>query len=265
MGKTIFADRAYIDKALEEHKFALVEYFNSRFETMERDILEILNAKTETSTPEPEKPQERQNKAVRRDAEEEPEWMIWKMAMSRKVGQIVKQYPTCFENGNNLLKRIYQKMNNVYGFVADQERKPYRDTVKADNKRITVLEVIAYSPQWRSIFESVLDNMAEEARIRIEKEKAVDAENLSRPHQEIIQPLIDARGDRSIYGCATYSIVISRMKKHGLDLDAEKAAYQARNGLKRKIRNSEIIEGDLGIKRKFIEAVTEIMCEMKAS
>lgn len=263
MGKVIFADRAYIDKKLEEQQFALVDYFNRRFEAMERDILATLGVETSIPIPEAEKPLERDNRTVKREPEEEPEWIIWKKEMKKRVEIIAKQYPNYFESANNLLSRIYQKMKCVYGFVLEQERKPFKDLSGANNRRITTLEVVAYSSQWRNIFECVLGNMEEEARIRREKEKAVNAEMLSKSYREIIQPLIEARGDHSNYGCSTYTVVISRMKKRGLDMDAAKAAYQAKNGLKRKISNRELIDGDQEVKRRYIEAVTEIMCELK--
>ena len=265
MGKQIFADRAYIDKKMEEMQFALIDYFNHRFQAAQDDILDILG---EQKGPVyiPPKMQEQLNntpKEILEDEPEQPEWMIWKMEMSKKVGEVVKQYPKYYTNANDLLRKIYQKMNMVYGFVAEQERKRHKDPTGADVKRLSTLEVISYNHQYRSIFESILENMAEEAKIKTEKENAINTETLAKPRHELIAPLILARGDRSNYGCATYTMVLSRMKKCGMDIEAAKEAYKANNGIKRKVTNGELIDNDLEVKKRFIQAITEILMEIK--
>ena len=264
MGKTIFADRPYIDKKMEELHFGMIDYFNKRFKMLETDILAALGIKAEDSAPQPEKPQEKEIKAVSEQMEEEPEWMIWKMKMSRRVGEIVKQFPGYYTNGNDLLRIVYRKMNTVYGFVAEQERKQYKDPCGASNKKPSTLEIIAYNPQYRSIFEAVLENIAEGARVREEKEKAVTMEMLATPHQDIIKPLLDARGDKSNCGCVTYTIVYKRMKRHGADFETVEADYRKQfEKPKGKVSKGSLIEHDSGLKKKFIESVTELMLEIK--
>lgn len=266
MGKTVFADRPYIDKKMEELHFGLVDYFNKRFEALQTDILAALGVQTEDSIPQMEKPQEKENKAVREQVEEEPEWMIWKMNMSRRVGEIVKRYPSYYTNGNDLLRKVYQKMNMVYGFVVEQERKHYRDPFGAGNKKPSTLEIIAYNPQHQSIFESVLENMAEEAKVREEKEKATTAAALAASLQDIIKPLVDARGDITNFGCATYTSVYNQMKRNGVDFKAAEGDYRTRfKKPKGKITKGLLIENDPGLKKKFVETVTELLLEIKSN
>lgn len=54
------------------------------------------------------------------------------------------------------LSELYRYMNTSYGFVADQIRKEMRDD--GDSKKISTLETIAHSPEWKDIFEGILED-----------------------------------------------------------------------------------------------------------
>ena len=186
----------------------------------------------------------------------------WKLRMRKEVDKVVKAYPNRFTDFNALLKKIYAKMRNKYGIVLEQDVKEHMDLYGLDKKPST-LEVISYNEMNKSIFESILKNIEEEARMDKEKKAAIDESLMSKSRAEIIQPLIEARGDKSNYGCATYTAVKSRMKKLGADFEAAEATYRGREGIKRKVKSKELMDVDLGLKRKFIEAVTELLAEAK--
>lgn len=248
MGKetTMMVDRAYIDAQILSLQATLIAYFDNQF----RALYDLIT-KTQIQSP------------TQEAVDEQPtEEFAWKLEMRKQVDGLVKQYPARFSDFNTLLKKVYRKMRNVYGIVPEQDIKEYMSRTRAD-KRPSTLEIISYNPQYRSIFESVLVNIAEEARMGAEKEKAVDDATMAMSRAEIIQPLIEARGDKSLYGCNTHVSVRARMKKLGADFDAAEKDYRKRKGIKRKINNSELIDNDQNLKRKFIEAVVELLDDEK--
>lgn len=151
-------------------------------------------------------------------------------------------------------------MDSQYGVCLAQEFKEYRGGTEG---RVTMLEVVSSKEMLRSLFEPILFNMEEECRIREEKEQAAAAVMLARTRQEIIQPLIEARNDHSIYGSATYSAVGARMRKKGIDFEAAEDAYREKTGIKRKIKNNELIDNNVELKKKFAETVAEMLHETK--
>ena len=91
---------------------------------------------------------------------------------------------------------------------------------------------------------------------------AAEAE-MGKTRQEIIQPLIEARGDKSNYGCATYTLVKGRLKKKGILYTNYEEGYRRDTGIKRHISNGELIENIPALKREFAKAVGELLAEQK--
>lgn len=244
MGKetAMMVDRAYIDAQILSLQATLIAYLDNQF----RSLYDLIT-----------KPQT-QDASAGQPTEE----FAWKLEMRKKVDILVKMYPSRFPDFNTLLKKIYRKMRNVYGIVLEQDIKEYMSSTGAD-KRPSTLEIISYNPQYRSIFESVLANIAEEARLDEEKAKAADEATMAMSRAEIIQPLVEARGDKSNFGCNTHAVVRGKMKRMGADFEAAEKDYRKRTGIKRKVSNAELIDNDEKLKRKFIEAVVELMDEVK--
>ena len=63
------------------------------------------------------------------------------------------------------------------------------------------------------------------------------------------------------FGCATYNVVKSRMKKHGVKLEDYEAEFRKRTGIKRKASNGELIDNMPALKREFAKAVGELLAE----
>lgn len=239
-----FIDRGYLDSQLATLKADIIAHIDNRMN-------ELLAQKTPAaSTP--------KRKTEPAGKGEPDPCMIWKMDMRKRCEKLCKDYPKYNANLTSVLGKIYRKMDSKYGVCLAQEFKEYRGGTEG---RVTMLEVVSSKEMLRSLFEPILSNMEEECRIREEKEQAVAAAMLARTRQEIIQPLIEARNDHSIYGSATHSAVWSRMRKKGIDFDAAEAAYRKSKDIKRKIKNNELIDNNVELKKKFAETVAEMLHE----
>ena len=84
---------------------------------------------------------------------------------------------------------------------------------------------------------------------------------IGKTRQEIIQPLIVARGDKSNFGCNTYTTVAARMRKNRIDFQAYADGYRKEKGIKRKVTNGELIDNIPALKREFAKAVGELLAE----
>lgn len=239
-----FIDRGYLDSQLAALKADIIAHIDNR-------MAELLAQKTPAaSTP---------KRKTEPTGKGEPDpCMIWKMDMRKRCEKLCKDYPKYNPNLTSVLGRIYRKMDAQYGACLAQEVKEYRGDTEG---RITTLEVVSSKEMLRSLFESILANAEEDCKLREEKEQAATAAMLARTRQEIIQPLIKARNDHSIYGSATHSAVWARMRKKGIDFDAAEAAYREKNNIKRKIKNNELIDNNVELKKKFAETVAEMLHE----
>lgn len=179
--------------------------------------------------------------------------------MRRRVDKLVKSYPELYSDFNNVLTRIYRKMRDVYGFVSEQAIKDYK--YATGSERASCLEVISEDEKLRSIFEPILFNLEEDSHKEIERRRMAAEVEQGKTRREIIQPLIEARGDTTNFGCATYNVVKSRMKKHGVKLEEYEAEFRKRTGIKRKVSNGELIDNMPVLKREFAKAVGELLVE----
>ena len=184
------------------------------------------------------------------------------MEMRRRVDKMVKEYPELYADFNTVLRRVYSKMRDVYGFVSDQAIKEYRNA-HPGIERASCLDAVSDSQQWRSIFEPVLSNLEEDSHKEMERRRMAAEAEMGKTRQEIIQPLIEARGDKSNYGCATYTLVKGRLKKKGILYANYEEGYRRDTGIKRHISNGELIDNVPALKREFAKAVGELLAEQK--
>ena len=126
---------------------------------------------------------------------------------------------------------------------------------------VTCLGVISEDAKLRSLFEPILFNLGEESRKEMERRRMAAEAEQGKTRQEIIQPLIAARGDTTNFGCVTYNMVKARMKKHGVKLEDYEAEFRKRTGIKRKVSNGELIDNMPVLKREFAKAVGELLVE----
>lgn len=97
-------------------------------------------------------------------------------------------------------------------------------------------------------------------KFEMRRRMAQEAE-IGKTRQEIIQPLIVARGDKSNFGCNTYTTVAARMRKNRIDFQAYADGYRKEKGIKRKVTNGELIDNIPALKREFAKAVGELLAE----
>lgn len=185
----------------------------------------------------------------------------WKLAMRRMIDKMVKEFPDRYQTFNTVLVKVYLRMRDVYGIVLEQYVKEYR-AIFGNDQKVSKLDIISHDETLRSLFEPILTDMYENTKAAAEKVKEIDLALLNKSKQEIIQPLIDLRKDKTNYGCTTYTITMARMRKNGVDFPAAAAAYTERKQLTRKVKNGELLENDPEIKRAFAQAVAELIKEL---
>lgn len=242
-----FIDRGYLDTQIAKLKAGLLAHIDHRFDELQEQLCNPTPVDADKkSTPD-------KKKAVEKDP-----CQVWKEEAYRQCKKLVKEYPDQHNNYNSVLTKIYTKIKNTYGICLDQEVKEYKN---GETGYVPTIDAISVKGDLRSLFESILGNMEEECKLREEKKKAVTTAMLARTRQEIIQPLIDARNDHSIYGSATYSAVSARMRKKGIDIEAEKEAYRKKKGIKRRINRNELFDNDADMKKIFAETVAELLHE----
>ena len=243
----LFLDRAYIDQKFVELRSDIMATLDAKFRMVqdrENKIISMLGGA-----------QTQEKRAVKAPVEKQPsvsDEINWKVEMRRRV----------YADFNTVLRRVYGKMRDVYGFVSEQAIKEYRNA-HPGIERASCLDAVSDSPQWRSIFDPVLSNLEEDSRKEMERRRMAAEAEMGKTRQEIIQPLIEARGDKSNYGCATYTLVKGRLKKKGILYANYEEGYRRDTGIKRHISNGELIDNVPALKREFAKAVGELLAEQK--
>lgn len=239
-------DRTYIDQHLATLRADIITVMDAKFRAIQNNqerIIKLLEGGDE-------KP---------RKEETITEAYAWKLEMRRRVDKMVKNYPELYSDFNNVLHRVYLKMRDVYGFVSEQAIKDYKYATGAE--KASCLEVISEDEKLRSLFEPILSNLEEDSRKEMERRRMAQEAEMGKTRQEIIQPLIEARGDKSNFGCNTYTTVAARMRKNRIDFQAYADGYRKEKGIKRKVTNGELIDNIPALKREFAKAVGELLAE----
>lgn len=253
----LFLDRAYIDQKFVELRSDIMAILDAKFRTVQEQEDKIISLFEGTQRPE-----KRITKAPAEKLPSVPEEIAWKMDMRRRVDKMVKEYPELYADFNTVLRRVYDRMLRSYTFVRDQAIKEHKNA-HPGIERASCLDAISDNPQWRSIFESVLYNLGEDSFKEMERRRMAAEAEMGKTRQEIIQPLIEARGDKSNYGCATYTLVKGRLKKKGILYANYEEGYRRDTGIKRHISNGELIDNVPALKREFAKAVGELLAEQK--
>lgn len=244
----LFLDRAYIDRKFAELRADMITVMEAKFRAVQNNqekIIKLLEGDND-------KPRKQETIS---DA------YTWKIEMRRRVDKMVKNYPELYSDFNNVLHRVYLKMRDVYGFVSEQAIKDYKYATGAE--KASCLEVISEDGKLRSLFEPILSNLEEDSRKEMERRRMAQEAELGKTRQEIIQPLIDARGDTTNFGCATYVVVKARLRKNKVNYEDYEAEYRKKAGIKRKVTNGELIDNIPALKREFAKAVGELLAEQQ--
>lgn len=247
----LFLDRTYIDQHLAALRADIITVMDAKFRAIQNNqerIIKLLEGGSEKPKTE----------------ETISEAYTWKLDMRHRVDSMVKDYPKIFPNFNTVLNRVYLRMRNDYGFVSEQAIKDYKYATGVE--KASCLEVVSEDEKLRSLFGSILSNVEEESRMEMERRRMAEEAENGKTRQEIIQPLIEARGDKSNYGCVTYTAVAARMRRHKVDIQGYADEYRKGKGIQRKVTNGELIDNIPTLKREFAKAVGELLAEQnKAS
>lgn len=247
----LFLDRAYIDQKFAVLRSDMITVMDAKFRAVQNNQEKLIRLlEGDGVKPKIEKPKDI------------PDSYAWKLEMRRRVDKMVKDYPEMYSCFNNVVSRVYLKMRDVYGFVSDQAIKDYKYAHPGAEK-VSCLEVISEDPELRSLFEPILFDMGEDSRKEMERRRMAEEAKLGKTRQELIQPLIEARGDKSNFGCNTYTVVKARMGKHGVKIGDYEAECRKNTGIKRKLTNGEIIDNVPALKREFAKAVGELLAEIQ--
>ena len=239
-------DRTYIDQHLATLRADIITEMDAKFRAIQNNqerIIKLLEGGDE-------KPKKEETIT---------EAYAWKLEMRRRVDKMVKNYPELYSDFNNVLHRVYLKMRDVYGFVSAQAIKDYKYATGAE--KASCLEVISEDEKLRSLFEPILSNLEEDSRKEMNRRRMVQEAEMGKTRQEIIQPLIEARGDKSNYGCNTYTVVACRMRRNKIDIKGYADGYRKKKGIRRMVTNGELIDNIPTLKREFVKAVGELLAE----
>lgn len=242
----LFLDRTYIDQHLATLRADIITVMDAKFRAIQNNqerIIKLLEGGDE-------KPKKEETIT---------EAYAWKLEMRRRVDKMVKNYPDLYSDFNNVLHRVYLKMRDVYGFVSEQAIKDYKYATGAE--KASCLEVISEDEKLRSLFEPILSNLEEDSRKEMKRRRMAQEAEMGKTRQEIIQPLIDVRGDTTNFGCATYVAVKARLRKNKVNYEDYEAEYRKKTGIKRKVTNGELIDNIPALKREFAKAVGELLAE----
>lgn len=242
----LFLDRTYIDQHLATLRADIITVMDAKFRAIQNNQERIIKLREGGD----EKPKKEETIT---------EAYAWKLEMRRRVDKMVKNYPDLYSDFNNVLHRVYLKMRDVYGFVSEQAIKDYKYATGAE--KASCLEVISEDEKLRSLFEPILSNLEEDSRKEMNRRRMAQEAEMGRTRQEIIQPLIDVRGDTTNFGCATYVAVKARLRKNKVNYEDYEVEYRKKTGIKRKVTNGELIDNIPALKREFAKAVGELLAE----
>lgn len=180
---------------------------------------------------------------------------LWKQEMYNKMDILVEHGK--FESRADIMKYIYKYMNRNYGIVWEQEIKDYINR-NGSSKKPSTIEAIYDNETLRSIFDSVLSDMADGY-----EKKALKKEIPVISIDEIIQPLIKKNYDLSNAGMATYRCMYRYMdENYGINWKNLQTRHCKKYGIygdPRKISRKTLIESNERLRRKFKQAVNDLL------
>lgn len=180
---------------------------------------------------------------------------LWKQKMYEKMDILIELGK--FESRADIMKYIYKYMNRNYGIVWEQEIKDYINR-NGSSKKPSTIEAIYDNETLRSIFDSVLSDMADGY-----EKKALKKEIPVISIDEIIQPLIKKNYDLSNAGMATYRCVYRYMdENYGINWKNLQTRHCKKYGIygdPRKISRKTLIESNERLRRKIKQAVNDLL------
>ena len=173
------------------------------------------------------------------------ETKAWRKDVYDLCRKVASQRPE-FDGKSAVLSYIYKEMTRVYSVVWEQEMKEWKKSHSYPAKP-RILQVIADNNQLRSIFQAMLEDLAQEE---------------IRPMDEglrLIQRLIMESGDQSIHGVATWRRVYKEMGRWNIRWNLYTTRYMSKYGTLRVPKKIELIQEYPRLMDVFTEAVKRLL------
>lgn len=158
-----------------------------------------------------------------------------------------------YKTQNDVLNDIYRYMTKNYGIVWEEEIRAYKDenNISFYTKK---LDVVFNRDMLKSIFEARLMDMV---GYDMNEEKIEDTLDY------IIMPLANKRNDKSRGYTQTYHMVYKYMtQSYGIHWQNHETRYRNKSNSKvRKLIRKDIIAANVGLTKKFNQAVNELLDE----
>ena len=174
----------------------------------------------------------------------------WKKRVNELCRKVVCSHQE-FANKREVLHYIYSEMNRNYGIVWDQEKREWKSSHSCQ-QRVRTLQIVEDSEQLRSIFQAMLEDLAQ-------CELNPDMDGMEKIKEvSMIQKLIEASNDRSVHGNATFRRVYRRMEnEYGIRWETYLKRYK--NKTARVPRKVELIEAYPKLEKAFNKIVRDML------
>lgn len=106
--------------------------------------------------------------------------VTWRDEVYQTMDKIIRNAPELYPSRRDILSQIYAKMKRDYGFVQEQERINYRKS-HACTSYIPTIQIISSSTTYREIFDSILNDLYNDAIIKHVRKKTIPTPTLSFP------------------------------------------------------------------------------------
>ena len=136
----------------------------------------------------------------------------WRNQTYSLIDDIVSN--TSYTTRAEILRTVYQKMTNAYGIVWSEENKDFRKRNGIDQNRVSTLEVVFDKPLLKSVFDSIIEGIREEALKEKLKEGKAEPKGILtwNESKKIVKECCQITGNRSIGGTSFYAKVFRRME-----------------------------------------------------
>ena len=222
--------------------------------------LDNLSMQTIIETPEPEN--------------ENINYADWRDDIMNKIYYYISLNPKRYNGKSNkqvsgVLRQIYRRMKELYGFVSEQLRKEYYR--KYETAVISTLELVYLDNTWRSLFEHILDDMIQSS---FPAEETTDTETVNdNPDFETPKPvtnhtkmteavlaLAEFTGDTTAHHYKTYERIYNKMRSEQSWKNLMTRFKKNRN-LSMTPSKSKLVQNSDKLTKQFIKTAKHILSE----
>ena len=177
---------------------------------------------------------------------------IWKQKIYGMINRVLDK-DIRFSDANDVMKYIYDYMRKNYGIVWEQEIRDYMEQNGCVKKPSTI-DIVYNNETYRSIFESVLTDIADVVTYDSNSIKKITTD-------DIIRPLVEKYCDGSNAAMSTYKVVYKRMdEKNNISWKNRESRYINQYGAKT-LSKKNVINSSKSLMKIFAKTVDELLKE----